>query len=131
LEIASGQVTGVCQDRHRHQEFLRFLKHLARAHPDQPLHLVMDNYAAHKRVEIRDWLAANPRAHVHFTPRSASWMNLAEVWFAIIERQAIHRGTFGNVRETHHRDQDIHRRLEQPRPPIHLDQNRRPNPHKS
>lgn len=60
LEIATGQVTGVCQDRHRHQEFLRFLKHLARAYPDQQLHLVMDNYAAHKRVEIRDWLAANP-----------------------------------------------------------------------
>ena len=59
----------------------------------------MDNYAAHKRVEIRDWLAANPRIHVHFTPTSASWMNLVEVWFGIIERQAIHRGTFGNVRE--------------------------------
>src|ERR1700677_273335 len=99
LEIATGQVTGVCQDRHRHQEFLRFLKHVARAYPDQQLHLVMDNYAAHKRVEIRDWLAANPRIHVHFTPTSASWLNLVEVWFGIIERQAIHRGTFGNVRE--------------------------------
>jgi transposase len=99
LEIATGQVTGVCQDRHRHQEFLRFLKHLARAYPDQQLHLVMDNYAAHKRVEIRDWLTANPRVHVHFTPTSASWLNLVEVWFGIIERQAIHRGTFGNVRE--------------------------------
>jgi DDE superfamily endonuclease len=58
----------------------------------------MDNYAAHKRPEIRDWLAANPRIHVHFTPTSASWLNLVEVWFGIIERQAIHRGTFGNVR---------------------------------
>jgi transposase len=99
LEIATGQVTGVCQDRHRHQEFLRFLKHVARAYPDQQLHLVMDNYAAHKRIEIHDWLAANPRIHVHFTPTSASWLNLVEVWFGIIERQAIHRGTFGNVRE--------------------------------
>jgi hypothetical protein len=59
----------------------------------------MDNYAAHKRVEIRDWLTANPRVHVHFTPTSASWMNLVEVWFGIIERQAIHRGTFRSVRE--------------------------------
>ena len=59
----------------------------------------MDNYAAHKRVEVRDWLAANPRIHVHFTPTSASWMNLVEVWFGIIERQAIHRGTFGSVRD--------------------------------
>jgi DDE superfamily endonuclease len=96
LEIATGQVTGVCQDRH--QEFLRFLKQPARAYPDQRLHLVMDNYAAHKRVEVRDWLTADPRVQVHFTPTS-SWMNLVEVWFGIIERQAIHRGTFGNIRE--------------------------------
>jgi transposase len=57
----------------------------------------MDNHAAHKRVEIRDWLAANPRVQVHFTPTSASWMNLVEVWFGIIERQAIHRGSFASV----------------------------------
>src|ERR1700752_3871745 len=99
LEIATGQVTGLCQDRHRQVEFLRFLKHVARAYPDQQLHLVMDNYAAHKRVEIRDWLAANPRIRVHFTPTSASWMNMVEIWFGIIERQAIHRGTFGSVRD--------------------------------
>ena len=57
----------------------------------------MDNYAAHKRVEIRDWLAANPRVQVHFTPTSASWLNLVEVWFGIIERQTIHRGSFASV----------------------------------
>ncbi len=99
LEVATGQVTGLCQDRHRHQEFLRFLKHLARAYPDQELHLVMDNSATHKRLEVRNWLDDNPRIHVHFTPTSASWLNLVEVWFGIIERQAIHRGTFGSVRE--------------------------------
>jgi transposase len=60
------------------------------------LHLVMDTYAAHKRVEIRTWLAANPRIHVHFTPTCGSWLNLVEVWFGIIERQAI-RGTFRSV----------------------------------
>ena len=98
LEIATGQVTAACKPRHRHQEFLAFLKQVARAHPDRQLHLVMDNYAAHKRVEIRDWLAANPRIQVHFTPTSASWLNLVEVWFAIIERQAIHRGTYTSVR---------------------------------
>ena len=59
----------------------------------------MDNYAAHKRVEIRDWLAANPRVQVHFTPTSASWMNMVEIWFGIIERQAIHRGSFGSVKD--------------------------------
>ena len=99
LEIATGKVTATCQPRHRHQEFGRFLRQVARAYPDGELHLVMDNYAAHKRIEIRDWLAANPRVHVHFTPTSASWMNLVEVWFGIIERQAIHRGTFASVRE--------------------------------
>ena len=59
----------------------------------------MDNYAAHKKAEVRDWLAEKPRIRVHFTPTSASWMNLVEVWFGIIERQAIHRGTFRSVRE--------------------------------
>jgi transposase len=99
LDIATGRVTATCQPRHRHQEFLRFLKQVARAYPDTDLHLVMDNYAAHKRVEIRDWLAANPRVRVHFTPTSASWLNLVEVWFGIIERQAIHRGTFRSVKD--------------------------------
>jgi transposase len=99
LEIATGKVTGLCQQRHRHQEFLAFLKHLARAYPDQELHLVMDNYATHKRPEVKAWLAANPRIHVHFTPTSGSWLNLVEVWFGIIERQAIRRGVFPSVRD--------------------------------
>ena len=97
LEIATGQVTAACKPRHRHQEFLAFLKQVARAHPDRELHLVMDNYAAHKHPKIKAWLAANPRVSVHFTPTHASWMNLVEVWFSIIERQAIHRGTFRSV----------------------------------
>ena len=103
LEVATGKVTGLTQPRHRHQEFLRFLKHVAKAYPDDgtgtELHLVMDNYATHKKAEVRDWLAANPRIHVHFTPTSGSWMNLVEVWFGIIEKQAIHRGTFDSVRD--------------------------------
>jgi transposase len=99
LDIATGQVTAACQPRHRHQEFLRFLKQVARAYPDQELHLVMDNYATHKRVEVRDWLTANPRIHVHFTPTSRSWLNLVEVWFGIIQRQAISRGTFASVKD--------------------------------
>lgn len=99
LEIATGQVTGICKDRHRHQEFLTFLKHLARAYPEQDLHLVMDNYATHKKKEVRDWLAQNPRISVHFTPTSGSWLNLVEVWFGIIERQQIRRGAYTSVRE--------------------------------
>jgi transposase len=99
LEVATGRVTGLCKNRHRHQEFLAFLKHLARAYPGRQLHLVMDNYAAHKHPNVKAWLAANPRIQVHFTPTSGSWLNLVEVWFSIIERQAIHRGSFPSVRD--------------------------------
>jgi transposase len=99
LEIATGAVTAACKPRHRHQEFLAFLKQLAKAYPDVQLHLVMDNYAAHKHPRVKTWLAANPRVVVHFTPTHASWMNLVECWFSIIERQAIHRGTFTSVKD--------------------------------
>jgi transposase/DNA-binding CsgD family transcriptional regulator len=99
LEIATGTVTAACKPRHRRQEFLTFLKQVARAYPGVELHLVMDNYGTHKTAEVRTWLADNPRIQVHFTPTSASWLNLVEVWFSIIERQAIHRGTFTSVKD--------------------------------
>ena len=97
LDIATGKVTAATKPRHRRQEFLAFLKQVARSHPGRELHLVMDNYAAHKTPEVKDWLADNPRIQVHFTPTSGSWLNLVEVWFGIIERQAIRRGTFTSV----------------------------------
>jgi transposase len=97
LDIATGKVTAATKPRHRRQEFLAFLKQVARAHPGRELHLVMDNYAAHKTPEIKGWLAENPRIQVHFTPTSGSWLNLVEVWFGIIERQAIRRGTYTSV----------------------------------
>jgi transposase len=103
LEIATGRVTGHCLPRHRHQEFLRFLRQIARAYPRVELHLVMDNYAAHKHPAVRAWLAANPRVNVHFTPTSASWLNLVECWFSIIERQAIHRGSYASVPDLNQR----------------------------
>ena len=107
LEIATGKVTAGLKPRHRNQEFLAFLKQIERAYRDvvdehgQPLelHLVMDNYAAHKHKNVRDWLADNPRFVIHFTPTHASWMNLVEVWFSLIERQAIHRGVYGSVKD--------------------------------
>ncbi|MFI7494385.1 IS630 family transposase [Kocuria sp. M4R2S49] len=99
LEIATGHVTAACKPRHRRQEFLAFLKQVARAYPDQQLHVVMDNYAVHKTPEVKAWLAANPRFQVHFTPTSASWLNLVEVWFGIIERQALHRADVASVPE--------------------------------
>ncbi len=102
LNIATGKVTARTAPRHRHQEFLTFLRQLARAYPGVDLHLVMDNYAAHKHAEVTAWLAANPRVHVHFTPTHASWMNMVEIWFSIAERQAIHRGSYRSVRELTH-----------------------------
>jgi transposase len=99
LDVATGKITGRMADRHRHQEFLTFLRQIARAYPDQELHLIMDNYAAHKHPNVKTWLEQNPRISVHFTPTHASWMNLVECWFSLAERQAIHRGTYRSVRE--------------------------------
>jgi transposase len=97
LEVATGKVTDQCYPRHRHTEFLAFLKQVARAYPRRQLHLVLDNYGTHTHATVKGWLAKHPRIHLHFTPTSASWMNLVEVFFAIITRQAIRRGSFANV----------------------------------
>jgi transposase len=99
LDVATGKITGRMAERHRHQEFLTFLRQVARAYPDQDLHLIMDNYAAHKHANVKAWLEQNPRIHVHFTPTHASWMNMVECWFSLAERQAIHRGTYRSVRD--------------------------------
>ena len=97
LEVATGKVTDRCFDRHRHTEFLAFLKQVAKAYPRVALHVVCDNYATHKHPAVRAWLARHPRIQLHFTPTSASWLNLVECFFSIITRQAIHRGTFTSV----------------------------------
>ena len=94
LEVATGKVTDACYPRHRHEEFLRFLKQVARAYPRMKLHLVVDNYATHNHPAVRTWLAKNPRITMHFTPTSGSWLNMVEIFFGIITRQAIRRGTF-------------------------------------
>jgi transposase len=97
LEVATGQVVDACKPRHRHQEFLAFLKQVATAYPRVQLHVVCDNYATHKHSKVQTWLAKNPRIHIHFTPTSCSWLNLVECFFSIITRQAIRRGTFTSV----------------------------------
>jgi transposase len=107
LDIATGRVTTALKPRHRNTEFLAFLKQIERTYREvldehgEPveLHLVMDNYAAHKHPAVKAWLADNPRFKVHFTPTHASWMNLVEVWFGIVERQAIRRGVFKSVKD--------------------------------
>ena len=100
LEIATGKISAdACYARHRHQEFLKFLKKVAAAHPGVELHVVLDNYATHKHPEIRRWLADNPRVTLHFTPTSCSWLNMVEIFFGIITRQAIRRGTFRSAKD--------------------------------
>jgi transposase-like protein/transposase len=99
LEVATGKVTDRCYDRHGKAEFLDFLKKVAKAYPRRQLHVVLDNYHTHKHDEINTWLAKNPRMTLHFTPTSGSWLNLVEVFFGIITRQAIRRGSFDSVTE--------------------------------
>jgi transposase len=99
LEVATGKVTDACFDRHRGEEFLKFLKLVARTYPRRQLHVVVDNYSAHKHTDVKAWLAKHPRITLHFTPTHSSWMNLVEVFFAIITRQAIRRGSYRSVRE--------------------------------
>jgi transposase len=97
LEVTTEQVTDQCHPRHRHQEFLAFLKLTARTYPRRTMHVVCDNYATHKHPIVRGWLAKHPRIQLHFTPTSASWLNLVEVFFSIIDRQALRRGDFASV----------------------------------
>ena len=99
LEVATGKVTDACQPQHTHAEFLTFLKQVAKAYPRVNLHIVCDNYATHKHPKVKAWLAKNPRITMHFTPTSGSWLNMVEIFFGIITRQAIRRGTFRSVKD--------------------------------
>ena len=100
LNIASGEVVTQCKRRHRHQEFLQFLKHIEQNVPEKlDVHLIVDNYATHKHAAIKRWLALHKRWHVHYTPTYASWLNQVEIWFNLITQRAIRRGTFSSVKE--------------------------------
>jgi transposase len=98
LKVATGKVEQACLPHHRHQEFLRFLRQVAKAYPKRKLHLVVDNYATHKHPAVQAWLARNPRITLDFTPTSGSWLNMVEIFFSIITRQAIRRGSFTSVK---------------------------------
>jgi transposase len=99
LEIATGEVTGACYPQHRHQEFLAFLNQLIRAYPRRALHVVLDNSSTHCTPEVNTWLARHKRVHFHFTPTSASWMNMVEIWFSILTKQQVRRGVYHDVPE--------------------------------
>ncbi len=98
LDVATGKVIGQCMHRHRHQEFLRFLRTIDAQTPKSlDLHVVVDNYATHKHAKVKTWLKRHPRFHFHFTPTSASWINLVERFFGLITQDAIRRGVFHSV----------------------------------
>lgn len=100
LNIADGQVIGWCMPRHRHQEWLKFLRKIDReTPPDLDLHLILDNYQTHKHPKVKAWLARHPRFHLHFTPTSSSWLNLVERVFRDLTDKAIRRGVFRSVGE--------------------------------
>ena len=100
LNVLDGTVIGTCYPRHRHEEFLKFLRKIDREVPrNLDLHLVLDNYGTHKHPNVKQWLKKHPRFHLHFTPTSSSWLNLIERWFAEITRKRIRRGVFRSVPE--------------------------------
>ena len=100
LSMLDGQVIGDCMPRHRHQEFIRFLKKIdATTPPALDLHLIVDNYGTHKHPRVQSWLRRHPRVHLHFTPTSSSWLNLVERWFRDLTDKRIRRGSFESVPE--------------------------------
>jgi hypothetical protein len=98
LNVLDGKVIGECHGRHRHQEWLKFLRHLDAEFPSQlQLHLVMDNYGTHKEPHVQAWLNQHPRFVCHFVPTSSSWLNLVERWFRELTEKTIRRGSFVSV----------------------------------
>ena len=100
LDVATGEALAQCRHRHRHQEFLAFLRRIDASVPEPlDVHLVVDNYATHRHSKVKAWLARRPRYHIHYTPTYASWINQVERWFGLITQKAIRRGSFSSVRQ--------------------------------
>jgi len=100
LNVLEGKVIGQCYARHRHQEFLKFLRTLEREFPRTvPLHLIMDNYGTHTHPKVQDWMKKHPRFNLHFIPTSASWLNLVERWFRELTDKRVRRGIFYSVED--------------------------------
>jgi transposase len=98
LELAEGRLIGTCMSKHRHQEWIKFLKLIdEQTSFELDLHLIVDNYATHKHPKVQAWLKRHRRFHVHFTPTSSSWLNLIERWFREITDRRIRRGTFRSI----------------------------------
>ena len=98
LDVLTGTVIGQCMPRHRHQEWLKFLRTIDREVPkDLAIHLICDNYATHKHQDVSKWLDNHPRCLLHLTPTASSWLNQVERWFRELTDKALRRGTFGSV----------------------------------
>lgn len=100
LDVASGEVIGETYKRHRHQEVLKFLRKVEKAVPkDQEIHIILDNYSTHKHAKVMDWIERQERVFLHFTPTSASWLNLVERFFSTLTQKQIRRGVFHSVED--------------------------------
>ncbi|MET4145451.1 IS630 family transposase [Arthrobacter sp. UYCo732] len=100
LDVHTGKVSAnAFYQRHTNSEFVDFLGQVAAVHPDVELHVICDNYATQKHQNVKDWLAANPRVSLHFTPTSCSWLTMVEIFFGLVTRQAIRRGSFHSVQD--------------------------------
>lgn len=114
LDVANGTVLTQCKPRHRHQEFLAFLRHIEANVPQHlDVHLICDNYGTHKHAKVKAWLARRPRFHLHFTPTYSSWLNQVERWFGLITHQAIRRGSFDSVTDLKRKITDFVERYNQ------------------
>ena len=100
LNTLDGTVISMCDDRHRHQEWLQFLRVIDEVTPsEKELHLIVDNYATHKHPKVKSWLTRHPRFHVYFTPTSSSWLNMVERFFRDLTQNGLRRGVFRDVEE--------------------------------
>ena len=99
LNTATGEITGRCFARRRTKEFLKFMDEVVAAHGDREIHAVLDNLSTHSGSDVDKWLEKHPNVTFHFTPTGSSWLNPVEIWFGIITKQAIRRGTFRSLRQ--------------------------------
>lgn len=97
LNVATGEVTGECKPNRNAKNFLAFVKKAVKPHAGKEIHIVLDNLSTHTTPEVKAWLSKNPHVHFHFTPVGSSWLNQIEIWFGIITRQSIRRGTFASI----------------------------------
>ena len=132
LDVLTGTVIGQCLPRHRHQEFVKFLRTIDREVPTElRIHLILDNYATHKHPTVRAWLDKHPRFQLHFTPTSSSWLNLVERWFRELTDKALRRGVFHCRARPDRLNRGIPRCAQRRPPPLRVDRDSRINPRQS